>query len=145
MAQSAADFVTLYASTFLSLGGITLTSSGDTIILTQSTITGSAFSPATVSANIPISIEGGLSMRENDIFEDKWAYNDGVVFINRIGYNGGTSKTRKLYIGDGRGGDLASFSRDGVVLNRVPVIGGSPFQVSSGTIKVDSSGFLKLS
>jgi len=108
--ETAADFVINNVGAFATYN-VALTSSSNVIILTATGAQiGSAFSPATESNNIPVTFNGGISIRENEIFEDKEDSDNGYIIINNRGYNGGTSRARYLYIGDGRGNDMVSFN-----------------------------------
>lgn len=104
LTNTAADFVYNNATEFLS-HGVVLTSVANEIFL-EASVGGTAFSPATASSNIPTGTLGGITLIGNEIMEVAENSNSGAILINLRGYNGGTAKTRDVYIGDGRGNTI---------------------------------------
>jgi hypothetical protein len=147
--ETAKDFATNASniSTFAT-ANITLSYSGDTVILTATGAqVGLAFSPATTAGNNPVGMEGGVSIRENQIFEDKIDGDGGYMFINMNGYNGGTSHYRALEIGDGKGSAVVRIAGAAagpwITLLNVPQVGSTGTK-HNGILEVDTNGFLKL-
>ena len=60
----------------------------------------------------------GISISGDDIYENFYAGNGGKLYINRKGYAGGNSYYRETFIGDGVGGQVASFYYDGTYKNQ---------------------------
>ena len=108
LTDTAADFARIYGS-YYTTGGVTVTSSSNTIIFTSSVV-GQNFTGSTTITNVANPYQGSITIQGNHIYEDN-TNNDtvGTVLINRIGYNGGTSKYRHLVIGNGRGEDIVKF------------------------------------
>lgn len=110
LTATAADFASVWLADYLSLGlvptRVDVTSSGADIIFTSDVIS-EDFTGATSRTNIPNTYRGSIKLQGNEMWEDD-VNSDTTAFmtINRKGYNGGLSKYRGLYIGNGRGEPL---------------------------------------
>ena len=104
----AVDYVNTYYNDFDD-SGITVTSSDNDIIFTAQ-VAGTDFTGATSVANLANPYRGSVKIHGNEIWEnDQNDDTTGAIWINRKGYDGGTSKYRGFYVGDGKGGMLAGF------------------------------------
>jgi hypothetical protein len=142
LVDTAADFLTNNVVQF-NTSGIDITTNGEKIVLTAvDGQLGTQFT--TTSSNIPLNTLGSVGIRENEIFEPNVTNSGGGININRLGYNGGTSQARDLFIGDGKGNMIIKV--DGSSRRIFAYIPSSdyPNGLVSGSIFVDASGFLKL-
>lgn len=108
LAVTVVNFVNSYTDEY-SAKGVNLTSSGNTVIF-EAAVAGVNFVGSTSITNLPNQNRGGISIVGCDIWEDSIdddAY--GNIRINMKGYNEGTSRRRRLIIGDGKGKTIASF------------------------------------
>lgn len=112
---TAADFVASHASAYTP-GGVAVTSSGIYIYLT-STVPGNDFAGNTVISNLTETLLGGIKIIGNDIWENSRDANDGAIKINMKGYNGGYTRPRTLYIGDGQGNVILQIGSGSIVMN----------------------------
>lgn len=62
-------------------------------------------------------INAAVAIKNSDIWENAYNGDFSPLWINRIGYNGGVTKSRILYIGDGKGNQIAAFSGGGIDLD----------------------------
>jgi hypothetical protein len=82
-----------------------------------------------------------FAIKGYDIYENTWAANDSYLYINRIGYNGGTSFFRNLYIGDGKGNARIQVEGGGTTINQ-PVSIASIASFGSFTDSADKSSWI---
>jgi len=105
LADTAADFVSMYAASYL-VGGVVVTSDEDDVIFTAQTA-GVNFTGATTITNVPNTYRGSLKIQGNEIWENDQDDNlYGYVTINRKGYDGGKTRYRHFLVGNGRGQNL---------------------------------------
>ena len=112
---TAADFVASQAAAYTA-GGVIVTSSGIYIYLT-SAVPGNDFTGSTVIQNLTETLLGGIKIVGNDIWENSRDANDGAIKINMKGYNGGYTRPRTLYIGDGQGNVILQIGSGSIVMN----------------------------
>jgi hypothetical protein len=140
LTESASDF-NVREHTHFDSHNVHITTSANEITLTSLT-PGTAFSPATVSTNIPRYGLGNIVMIGNEIFESTLNSDDGCIYINYRGYNGGTSKRRTLSIGDGMTNELIKIggSVSSYITITIPDIGGTThtgyLYYDAGTLKI---------
>jgi len=108
LTTTAFDFVSAYASAY-TLGGVTVTSSGNDIIFTSST-PGIDFTGSTTITNVANTYLGRIKIEGNEIWEDSLdSDSSSFLMVNRRGYKGQLSRNRHFFIGNGIGGILAQF------------------------------------
>jgi len=144
LTQTAIDYVALFAGIFAA-DNIILTSSGVNLLFTAATA-GVSFTHPVISHYNTV-FRGGISIDGNDIWETTEDTDDGgYVCINRIGYQGGTTRFRTLMIFNGKGESMMGFNGqlntiyiDSIlrVMSSMPT---SPTGLGSGTIYRDGSG-----
>jgi hypothetical protein len=148
LAPTAADFVVLFAANWTS-GGVVLTSVGNELFF-ESAEAGTDFSGNTYISNVPNVLLGTIKIQGNEIWEDDMD-NDtqGSLSINRKGYNGGPSRYRHLFIGNGKNSWIAYFrgqaGGDQIYLNATTIeMPNIPHSSPGGdAIWVDGSGYLR--
>lgn len=168
LADTASRFVSQNQARYSSFAGISLVSVENKIIFeslyfnTDFTIGASIDAPP-YPAFQP---QGGVWIRGNDIWVPVDNNDEGVVNINRKGYDGGFAKYRSFYVYDGRGnyllrlegnafGGATNFHTASVIFNgdflsiagtqlSLPNIPSSPSGLASGSVYKDINGYLRI-